>query len=71
VVTAREQSVGGAVRIHGLVSLIEGSKGVAKGNPAWGEMLVQAVCLLEVLPGQVVLLYQEVVRALGERKHKQ
>ena len=62
--TAGEESVGSPISIHGLVSLVKSCKCVAKGNPAGGEVLVQAVRLLEVLPGQVVLLNQKVVRAL-------
>lgn len=63
-VAAGEESVGSPVSIHGLVSLVKGCKRVAKSDPAGGEVLVQAVRLLEVLPGQVVLLNQKVVRAL-------
>lgn len=69
-VTAWEQTISRPISIHRLVSFIKRSKCMTKGNPAWSEMLVQSICLLEILPRQVILLYQEVVRALtGEKQN--
>ena len=63
-VASREEAVGCPVGIHGLVGLIERCKCVTESNPASSEVLVQAVGFLEVLPGQVILADQEIVRAL-------
>ena len=61
---AWEQSIGRSVCIHRLVSLIKSGEGVAEGDPAWCEVSVQSIGLLEVLPRQVILFDQKVVGAL-------
>ena len=62
-VTTWEKSVGRTIGIHRLVGLIESSKCMSKSNPTGSEMLIKSVCLLEVLPGEVVLFDQKVVGA--------
>ena len=60
-VASREQSISSAVSIHGLVGFIERCEGMAKCNPPWSKMFVKPICFLEVFPGQVIFLDQEVV----------
>lgn len=61
---SREETVGCPVCVHRLVSLVKCCKRVTEGDPTCCEVLVQAICLLEVLPGQVILVDQEVVGPL-------
>jgi hypothetical protein len=61
--TAGEQTCSGSISSHGLIGLILGSKGMPEGDPAGCEMLVQSIRLVEVLPGEVIFLDQEVVAA--------
>ena len=60
---SREEPVGRPVGVHCLIGLVQGSKGVSKGDPARSEVLIEAVSFLEVFPGHIVLVNEEVIGA--------
>ena len=58
-----KQSCSCSVGSHGLLRLILGCKGVSKSNPARCKVLVEVICLLEVLPSLGVFLNHKVIAA--------
>lgn len=64
VVAAWEQTCSGAVCCHRRVRLVLRRVGMSEGNPTRREVLIQLVCLAEVLSRQIKLLDQVVVATL-------
>ena len=50
-VAAWEETICRPVRVHGLVCFIKCRKSMTEGDPTWSKVLVQAISLLEILPG--------------------